>query len=174
MSAERKPPSNDSESISQESSENLYVKHEIPGAILNDAELITAQGNVITKDGVVISAKNNDNATPTGNLFNELTDLYNGGTEHIFTDPEVKEFYVGVYEKSKYECRHVFDANLTWTKEEEKKLIRRLDWHGMKWDIAYIITHANSHVQFACGPVSCSSRYKSIAETFNKLLQELS
>jgi hypothetical protein len=35
-----------------------------------------------------------------------------------------------VYEKAQYECRHVLDADLTWTKEEEKKLVRKLDWHG--------------------------------------------
>ena len=50
---------------------------------------------------------------------------------NIFSDPEIKAYYLDVYEKAKYECRHVFDADFQWSKEEEKALVRRLDWHGV-------------------------------------------
>lgn len=69
---------------------------------------------MITKDGVVVSTEDSDHSLST----------------NVFQDPEVRAYYVGVYEKAKYECRHVFDADLTWTKEEERKLVRKLDWRG--------------------------------------------
>ncbi|RFU27524.1 hypothetical protein B7463_g8811, partial [Scytalidium lignicola] len=113
-SSHRNNPDDSSESTSRQSSEKDNVTRKVPGAILKDAELITSKGNVITKDGVVISTQESDASLST----------------NIFTDPEVKAYYVGVYEKAKYECRHVFDADLTWTQEEERKLIRKLDWRG--------------------------------------------
>ncbi|ORX93897.1 major facilitator superfamily domain-containing protein [Clohesyomyces aquaticus] len=40
---------------------------------------------------------------------------------NVFADPEVRDYYVKLYEDSQYECRH----------EEERKAIRRLDWHAV-------------------------------------------
>lgn len=45
-----------------------------------------------------------------------------------FADPVIAEYYRKIYEESKYECRAAFDPDLEWTEEEEKKLIRKLDW----------------------------------------------
>jgi len=45
----------------------------------------------------------------------------------------VAEHYVNVYEKAHYECRHVFDPDLKWTENEEKTVIRKLDWHVCMW-----------------------------------------
>ena len=50
-----------------------------------------------------------------------------------FSDPKVAAHYTAVYEKSKYECRHVFNPTMEWSSKEEKKLIRRLDWHVCAW-----------------------------------------
>ncbi|KAF7915734.1 hypothetical protein BELL_0074g00240 [Botrytis elliptica] len=50
-----------------------------------------------------------------------------------FLDPDVREHWTGVYEKSQYECRHAFDPNFTWTEEEERRLVRRLDWRVCLW-----------------------------------------
>ncbi|KAF1808376.1 allantoate permease [Eremomyces bilateralis CBS 781.70] len=50
-----------------------------------------------------------------------------------FEDPQIRDYYVGVYEKAKYECRHVFDAEATCTEEEEKKIVKKLDWHVCLW-----------------------------------------
>ncbi|KAH8691994.1 putative pantothenate transporter [Talaromyces proteolyticus] len=50
-----------------------------------------------------------------------------------FLDPEVAEYWRLTYEKSQYECRHVFDPALTWSEEEERKLVRRLDWRVCLW-----------------------------------------
>jgi hypothetical protein len=97
-----------------------YGKIEVAGtpqALTHDAKLITAKGNVITKEGVVISSQESDASLST----------------NIFADPEVRAYYVDVYEKAQYECRHVFDADLNWTPEEEKKIVRKLDWHVCLW-----------------------------------------
>jgi hypothetical protein len=53
--------------------------------------------------------------------------------DNPFSDPDVADYYVALYEKSQYECRHVFDPTLEWSKEEERKLVRKLDWHVCLW-----------------------------------------
>jgi hypothetical protein len=52
-----------------------------------------------------------------------------------FLDPEVAEYWRGVYEKAQYECRHLFDPTLTWTEEEERLLVRKLDWRICLWAV---------------------------------------
>lgn len=52
---------------------------------------------------------------------------------HIFQDPVVAEQYRALYEKSNYECKDHFDPELTWTKEEEKKILRKNDWYVCFW-----------------------------------------
>jgi hypothetical protein len=102
------------ESESDSHSEKVGLHGQAPRALLDEAELVTARGNVVTKDGVVISTDDSDHSLST----------------NVFQDPEVKAYFVGVYKRAKYECRHVFDADLTWTKEEERKIVRKLDWRG--------------------------------------------
>jgi len=55
-----------------------------------------------------------------------------------FLDPDVAEHWTTVYEKSQYESRHAFDPAFTWTAEEEKKLVRRLDWHVCAWAVSIL------------------------------------
>ncbi|CAG8918154.1 unnamed protein product [Penicillium salamii] len=50
-----------------------------------------------------------------------------------FLDPDVAEYWRTVYEKAQYECRHVFDPALTWSEEEERCLVRKLDWRICLW-----------------------------------------
>ena len=50
-----------------------------------------------------------------------------------FLDPDVAEHWAAVYEKSQYESRHAFDPSFTWSEEEERKLVRRLDWRVCFW-----------------------------------------
>lgn len=102
----------DSDTNSQGQPEKPEV---VPAALIDNADLVTEKGNVITRDGEVISTRDSDSSLST----------------NIFSDPEIKAYYLDVYEKAKYECRHVFDADLQWSKEEEKALVRRLDWHGV-------------------------------------------
>jgi hypothetical protein len=50
-----------------------------------------------------------------------------------FLDPDVAAHWIAVYEKSQYECRSQFDPLFTWSEEEEKKIVRRLDWRVCLW-----------------------------------------
>lgn len=58
-----------------------------------------------------------------------------GDEKNPFLHPDVSEYWRQTYEKSQYECRHVFDPTLTWSEEEEKRLIRRLDWMICLWAV---------------------------------------
>ena len=91
--------------------------HKPPQGLTRDAELVTARGNIISKDGVVYSSNDSDDSL-AGN---------------IFADPEVAAYYKDVYENATYECRHVFDPAATWTPEEEKAVIRKLDLRVCFW-----------------------------------------
>ncbi|KAL5337601.1 major facilitator superfamily domain-containing protein [Aspergillus crustosus] len=53
--------------------------------------------------------------------------------DNPFADPEVAERYAVVYEKAQYECRHVFEPKLTWTREEERDIVRKIDWKVCLW-----------------------------------------
>lgn len=55
--------------------------------------------------------------------------------DNPFADPDVAERYALIYEKAQYECRHIFDPTLTWTAEEEKALVRKLDWRVCLWAV---------------------------------------
>jgi hypothetical protein len=57
-----------------------------------------------------------------------------------FLDPDVAEYWRTVYEKAQYECRHVFDPALTWTAEEEKAIVRKLDWRICLWAVCCGLT----------------------------------
>ncbi|KAF2234956.1 putative pantothenate transporter [Viridothelium virens] len=50
-----------------------------------------------------------------------------------FADPKIAEHYREIYEQAQYECRHVFDPELEWDPAEEKRLVRKLDWHVCLW-----------------------------------------
>jgi hypothetical protein len=69
----------------------------------------------------------------------ELSGSEEGGyatEKNPFADPEAAEHWRLVYEKSQYECRHAFDPSLTWTEEEEKRLVRKLDWRICLWAVS--------------------------------------
>jgi hypothetical protein len=87
--------------------------------------------------------------------------------DNPFLDPAVAARFAEVYEKSQYECRHVFDPHLTWTKEEEKRVIRKLDRRITLWAVcALALTprYKRSYVAslLTCTSVSCFSRFKLI------------
>jgi len=106
--------SSDSNSINEKRKiSGVYA--ETPRTLLDGAELVTEKGNIVTKDGVVVSTEQSDYSLST----------------NVFKDPEVKAYYTAIYEKAQYECRHVFDGDAEWTFEEEKAVVRKLDWRGM-------------------------------------------
>ncbi|KAI0869085.1 MFS general substrate transporter [Hypoxylon argillaceum] len=61
------------------------------------------------------------------------TEEEEGLRSNPFTDPRIAAQWKQVYDECHYECRHVFDATLEWTAEEEKRIIRKLDWRVCLW-----------------------------------------
>ncbi|KAM5343156.1 hypothetical protein ACJ41O_014122 [Fusarium nematophilum] len=53
--------------------------------------------------------------------------------DHVFSDPAIADRWRKVYEKAQYENRHRFDPAYTWTAEEEKRLVRKIDWRITLW-----------------------------------------
>ncbi|SCU92311.1 LADA_0F15764g1_1 [Lachancea dasiensis] len=58
-----------------------------------------------------------------------------GGEDNVFNDPNIASYYSTVYEKSQYECRHLFDPEFTWSKQEEKRVVRKNDWYVTFWTL---------------------------------------
>ncbi|KAK4226000.1 major facilitator superfamily domain-containing protein [Podospora fimiseda] len=58
---------------------------------------------------------------------------YGSTRNHIFSDPSVAEYWHGIYEKAGYENRHRFQPEFQWTAEEERKVLRKIDWRIMLW-----------------------------------------
>lgn len=59
-------------------------------------------------------------------------------TPNPFLLPGAAEHWREVYEKSEYECRHVFDPDMTWSPVEEKRIIQKLDWHVCLWAVRFL------------------------------------
>lgn len=76
----------------------------------------------ISKDGFHIHERDADETNSSSGL-----------SSNPFEDPDVAEHWAMVYEKAQYECRGEFDPTYTWTPEEEKRLIRKLDFRVCAW-----------------------------------------
>lgn len=55
---------------------------------------------------------------------------------HVFSDPLAAEHWRNIYEKAEYENRHRFDPEFTWTAEDERKLVRKVDLRIMTWAVS--------------------------------------
>lgn len=51
---------------------------------------------------------------------------YGSHKDHIFSNPDVAEYWKGVYEKAHYEGRHQFDPTLEWSAEEEIRIRKKV------------------------------------------------
>ncbi|RTE79840.1 hypothetical protein BHE90_005686 [Fusarium euwallaceae] len=80
-----------------------------------------------TKEVLVNDRSPSDSPTDSGDETASST------IEHAFSDPQVADRWRKVYENAKYENRHRFDPNYTWTAEEEKRLVRKIDWRITLW-----------------------------------------
>ncbi|KAK0387331.1 hypothetical protein NLU13_5644 [Sarocladium strictum] len=86
-----------------------------------------AKGNVPVPGDTSDSNKSNDDTETQRSTHLGSTD------DHVFADPATAEYWRLKYEKAGYENRHRFDPELTWTAEEEKKLVRKVDKRIMVW-----------------------------------------
>ncbi|KAK1756621.1 major facilitator superfamily domain-containing protein [Echria macrotheca] len=94
----------------------------------------------MAKDATDLGAKDPGTAPSTDkaaltHISSDLSGSEDGyATEkNPFADPATAERWRQVYEKSQYECRHVYDPTLVWTEEEERRLVRKLDWRVCLW-----------------------------------------
>jgi hypothetical protein len=74
-----------------------------------------------------------------GVLETESSDVDESTTcysDNPFEDPNVAEHWKQVYEASRYECREEYDPKFTWTAEEEKRLVRKLDVRVCLWAVS--------------------------------------
>ncbi len=83
------------------------------------------------KHPIAVDTKGSAYLDTTSTSEDEFDDL----TKNPFLDPEVATHWRQVYEDAQYECRHVFDPTLTWTEEEEKRVLRKLDWRVCAWAV---------------------------------------
>lgn len=88
-----------------------------------------------SKDAVSETKSVSENSKELGHTSNEPSLAYTDDElrANPFLDPKVEEHYRNVYEDCKYECRHVFDTNLEWTADEERRIVRKIDWHVCTW-----------------------------------------
>lgn len=109
-----------------ESDSDIDGAHVLAGGYVpnKDAKLITKSGNVITEDGQVVITSDFSSSLEAGG--SELRD-------NVFKDPEIANYYRNLYIKSEYEGRHAFRPELEWTKEEERKLVWKLEWRVALW-----------------------------------------
>lgn len=61
--------------------------------------------------------------------------------QNPFLNPQVAERWIAIYEEAQYECRHVFDPKITWSEEEEKRIIRKLDLRVCLWAVCLFLPH---------------------------------
>lgn len=59
-----------------------------------------------------------------------------------FTKPHVASYWRQVYEDAQYESRHAFDPTLEWTEQEEKDILRKLDWRVCLWAVSNAVSVA--------------------------------
>lgn len=74
-----------------------------------------------------------DIRTPSPSEVDEASDRSSIDAKNPFKDPKVAEYYRNLYEEAQYESREAFDTEIEWTAAEEKKIVRRLDWHVCLW-----------------------------------------
>lgn len=89
--------------------------------------------NAESKGGYRATDDKYDTSTPVRELSDSDEETYD--QKNPFSNPAVAQRWKEQYEESKYECRHVFDPDLTWSDAEEKALIRKLDWRVCLWAV---------------------------------------
>ena len=95
-------------------------------------------GELKDNDGTYYRSHDDETGSSDGSAL-ERNDAHSL-KKNPFTDPVVAARWRSVYEKAQYEARHVFDENLTWSADEERKLIRKLDWHVCLWAVCSMKT----------------------------------
>lgn len=85
--------------------------------------------------------KINATADPAAETESQSGDDLDGpnSRKHVFSDPLAAEHWRNIYEKAGYENRHRFDPDFTWTAEDERKLVRKVDLRIMTWAVSILL-----------------------------------
>lgn len=97
-------------------------------------DLIIESTELITDRSVVFFEE--DDEYEESQLFSKYRDkeaAKDQSEDNIFSNIDVAKHYREVYELSEYEGRHVFDPSLTWSKEEERDLVWKLEKKVALW-----------------------------------------
>lgn len=78
----------------------------------------------VYKNSAVESSNNSFSGDSLGSLSSDEDTV----KTNPFLDPKIAEYYRVIYDECQYECREAFDPHYKWTPEEEKKLVRKLDF----------------------------------------------
>ncbi len=68
------------------------------------------------------SSHPNDSESSLG----EIDGDYGSYRNHVFANPKLAAYWRNVYENARYEGRHRFDPDFTWSASEEKSLKRKV------------------------------------------------
>lgn len=100
------------------------------------------RGDAVEHSTILDPEKINATADPAAETDTQSGDDLDGpnSQKHVFSDPIAAEHWRNVYEKAGYENRHRFDPEFTWTAEDERKLVRRVDLRIMTWAVSDIPT----------------------------------
>ena len=104
------------------SATSVHVNQAMPSAVRS--EEAPASNEVAGKESAPASASGDGLVDSEG---------YGSSDEHIFTDPAVANYWRDVFQTAGYENRHRFDPSFTWSAEEERKLVRKIDLRIMLW-----------------------------------------
>jgi hypothetical protein len=86
----------------------------------NDAKGTDTKGKVTTPTNA------SDQNSSSDENESQRTGHYGSVDDHVFADPATADYWRNKYEKAGYENRHRFDSELTWTAEEERKIVRKV------------------------------------------------
>lgn len=109
----------------------------------------TTDISILTED---VTSSIHDSSSSDTERLREITGSEENGyndEKNPFRDPAIAQHWTEVYEKSQYECRHVFDPSLSWTEEEERRLIRKLDWRVCFWAVSFVSSSAEGARRFS-------------------------
>ncbi|KHC56889.1 hypothetical protein MGE_05113 [Candida albicans P75010] len=93
---------------------------------VTEKDIANSGANSIASNNTSSSLKKQDNKVITyteSNSSLESDEL----SKNPFLDPKVEEYYRDLYEDSNYESYRAFDPQFTWSKEEENKVIKKIN-----------------------------------------------
>lgn len=93
---------------------------------VTEKDIANLGANSIASNNTSSSLKKQDNKIITYTESNSSLES-DEISKNPFLDPKVEEYYRDLYEDSNYESYRAFDPQFTWSKEEENKVIKKIN-----------------------------------------------